>query len=349
MSNKIKILFVMTSCERVGPVQQTLNIIKNLDQDRFDPILITIYDEKTDSMMADYLPYVSSHYLIKTGKMDILLGRCSALKDYLGRINPDIVHTVGVFPNYAVSKIGTYQQIHTIRNYAYDDFPSKYGILKGTLLTRIYLSAIKKTQKVICCSQSLVGMYRKKLGMKFDFIRNSVDVEQYARETDKGKAMLRQKLGLPEKRFIFVYAGSLLKNVQFILENYAKEFRESDSTYLLLLGNGPNLERLEKKYLGFSQIDFRGNVNNVEEYLRASNAYVSASKSEGMPNSVLEAMASGLPFVLSDIEQHKEILGAGEGAGYLYHQGDGDDLVSKMRTLIAGDHKHMGENTSSGA
>ena len=70
---RIKIVYLMTACKKCGPTQQTLNIIKNLDPEEFVPILITLYDEEADSRMADYLPYVSAHYLVKTGKKSIML------------------------------------------------------------------------------------------------------------------------------------------------------------------------------------------------------------------------------------------------------------------------------------
>ena len=52
---------------------------------------------------------------------------------------------------------------------------------------------------------------------------------------------------------------------------------------------------------------FEGNVNNVPEYLNIADYYISASKAEGLPNSVLEAGCMGLQLILSDIPEHKEI------------------------------------------
>ena len=82
-AKKIRIVYLMTSCKKLGPTQQTLNIIKNLDQNQFEPILITINDEEADSRMADYLPYVTAHYLVKTGKKEIILGQDGALRKKL--------------------------------------------------------------------------------------------------------------------------------------------------------------------------------------------------------------------------------------------------------------------------
>ncbi len=63
-------------------------------------------------------------------------------------------------------------------------------------------------------------------------------------------------------------------------------------------------EKLLKKP---SNIRFLGNVRNIVEYLQISDCFISASLAEGLPNTVLEAMACGLPTILSNIPPHKEL------------------------------------------
>jgi glycosyltransferase involved in cell wall biosynthesis len=57
----------------------------------------------------------------------------------------------------------------------------------------------------------------------------------------------------------------------------------------------------------YSNISLKGKVIDVDEYLEAADCFVSASLSEGLPNSVIEALAWGLPIILSDIPEHREI------------------------------------------
>lgn len=84
-----------------------------------------------------------------------------------------------------------------------------------------------------------------------------------------------------------------------------------------------------------------GNVSNMPDYLRASDYYVSSSKSEGLPNGVLEAMATGLPVLLSDIEQHLEVLEPDSEVGLSYTAGDDDDFVNKMCLLLKNEYSYM--------
>ncbi|WP_088188410.1 glycosyltransferase [Desulfosporosinus sp. FKA] len=341
---RIRIVYLMTSCRRSGPTQVVINIIKNLDSDIFEPILVTLYDEQEDSDMAEFLPYVSEHYLVKTGKKAIMLGQDGALRKKLKMINPDIIHSTGVFPDYAVSQMGEFKQMITLHNYVYEDYLAKFGKIKGTILAKMQLSAMKKTSKTVACSDSLRKIYHEKLKLDLDYIRNGVDVNRYTLPVEGEKKLIRQELALPQEAFIFVYTGQFIerKNVPFLLENYLKQFGNNPNTCLLMLGAGPELDKLRMKYKEYKKITFLGHVSNVNHYLKACDVYVSTSKSEGLPNGVLEAMATGLPVILSDIMQHKEILEVNEESGSLYRQGNGTDFMKKLQNAYANDAKKMG-------
>lgn len=333
---KIKVLFLLPSCKKMGPTQQMLNIITNLDKTRFEPILMTIYPEVTDgtsqlSKFTDIVP----HIYAPTSKTDVMLGRFKKLEKALERVNPDVIHSLGVFPDYAISRIKKYPQILTLRNYVWEDYPAKFGKLQGMILAKLHLYAMQHTAMTVACSESLSNMYRNKLNLCYGFIRNGVDVNQYTRPSNEEKSALRKRFNLPEDAIIFVYSGQVIerKNQRFLLKVFADTFKDK-SVYLLLLGGGVEYEELKTTYGSILNIDFRGNVTNVNEYLKACDVYVSTSKSEGMPNGVLEAMATGLPVVLSDIEQHKEVFEADDRIGFLYKQGDAKYLSEKMRAIL---------------
>ena len=340
---KLKIVFLMTSVKKSGPVQQMLNIIKNLDRNIFEPVLVTMYDEdKKLSQLEMYLPYVK-HYKSLTSKVDVMIGRVGNLRKTLEMIRPDVIHSLGVFPDYAVSRMKLFPQIITLRNYVWDDYPTKFGNIRGIILAKIHLYAMKHSSKTVTCSESLSNMYLKNLGLNFDFIRNGVDIDLYRKPLIGEKEQIRKELNLPEKSFIFVYSGQIIdrKNQKFLLEVFSETFKHDD-VYLLILGDGADYETLYDKYGKYKNIDFRGNVNNVNYFLKACDVYVSTSRSEGMPNGVLEAMATGMPVILSDIEQHKEIFEADDGIGYIYSQGDKEELADKMKKILMEDYCAMG-------
>jgi len=89
--------------------------------------------------------------------------------------------------------------------------------------------------------------------------------------------------------------------------------------YLDILGEGEDRSRLEAviaRNNAESYIVLHGRQANVETYLQQSDIYVSASKTEGLPLSILEAMACGLPIVATDAGGTRDIVHNGEN-GYL--------------------------------
>lgn len=332
----MKVLFIVTACKKRGPIQQTLNIIKNLNRNEFEPFLLTLYQEDEDSLLKSYLPYVT-HYYVPTGKLDIITGRDNNLRKKIEEISPDIIHSLGVFPDYAVSRINKWKQIITLRNFVYDDYPAKFGMIRGNILAKLHLYAMKHTNKTVTCSESLARIYKEKLGLRYDYVRNGVDIEEYKAPSQEEKLAIKKGIGLPEEAFIFVYTGQMIerKNVGFLLEVFCNSFKGNDNVRLLMIGGGALLEGYKSQYGSMSNIDFRGSVNNVNYYLKACDAYVSTSKSEGLPNGVLEAMATGLPVVLSDIEQHLEIYNVDHQIGYVYNQGNADELGKRLNDIKA--------------
>lgn len=330
----IRVVFLVTACKKRGPIQQTLNIIRNLDRNVFEPYLVTLYPEPDEgSQLKKYLPFVK-HFFVPTGKLALVSGRDKELRKVLEDIKPDVVHSLGVFPDFAVSKIKKWKQIVTLRNFVYDDYPAKFGKIRGNILARLHLYAMKHTCKTVTCSESLAKIYKERLGLNYDFIRNGVDIEEYVAPTASEKIEIRKELGLPANAFIFVYTGQMIerKNVRFLLDVFINHFK-SDDVVLLMLGGGALLEGYQTKYGSVSNIDFRGSVSNVSHYLKACDAYVSTSKSEGLPNGVLEAMAAGLPVVLSDIEQHLEIYDVDHQIGYVYHQDNADEFAQQLLAI----------------
>lgn len=347
--DKIRILYVVTSCKKTGPIQQTLNIIKNLDIDVFEPILLTLYDEEKDgsSQLGEYLKYVD-HFFIRISKLDILLGKKRYFKKMVDRIGPDIIHSLGVFPDYAVAKYLRYPHMITLRNYIWDDYPMLYGRIAGGILARLHIYAMDHTSKTVTCSESLSKIYGKKLGRDFQFIRNGVDINAIRDFPESERIKIRNEFGISASSIVLVYSGQFIerKNQEFLIRAFEDSLKQSDIK-LLFLGDGPDYDRIKNKYVTNENIIFKGNVSDIGRYLKACDIYVSVSKSEGMPNGVLEAMAAGLPVLLSDITQHKEIMKADSGIGFLYRKDDLMDLSKKLKKIIDCNFAEMGRHSYS--
>lgn len=341
---KHNIVYLMTSCKKCGPTQQTLNIIKHLDKKKYNPILITLYDEEPDSKINEYYDFITEHYFVKMNKREILGQKYGKILEVLGKVKPDIIHSVGVFPNYLVSKINLYPHIFTLRNYMYDDYPKKFGKFKGTILSRLQLKAVKNAV-VVTCSESLQRMYQEKLKLKFKCIQNGVDLIKFYRLSDEERRDLRNNMGYKHTDFIYIFSGQFIerKNIPFLLEGFKKVANKDDK--LILLGNGPEYDDLREKYSN-KNIKFYGSVDEMNTYLNLGDVYVSTSKSEGLPNGVLEAMSVGLPVILSDIEQHQEILFDDNCGGYLFKRDDMQSFITALMQIKSCDIVDLGKQAS---
>lgn len=335
-NKKINIAFLVTACKKSGPIEQMLSIFTYMDRDIFNPILVTLYDEPIDgtSQLQRYLDIGVNHVQVPLGKKDILLGNTKELKKKLDELNVDIVHALGVFPDFALSRMKYPGHVTTLRNYVYEDYPVKFGKILGTIMAKMHLYAMKRTNQTWTCSSSLAKKYKQELNLEFPYIQNGVNVSNFTRPIVKQKEEMRKKLELPIDKRIYVYAGQFVarKDQKFLLELFTEE-KMLKNHILLLLGDGADFLTLKEKYKNVNNIIMPGSVNNVNEYLQASDVYIASSKSEGLPNGVLEAMAVGLPVILSDIEQHKEVYEANQNIGVLYQIGNKKDCLHKILSL----------------
>lgn len=341
---KYTVTYVFTSCKRCGPIQVMYNLIKNIDRNQFNIVLITIYDEvEGESELEKFISFGVKHYRVPLSKIDIILNNTKKLKNLLIELNPSIIHSMGVFPDYAVSRMQFNCQVITLHNYMHEDFYAKFGLIQGFILETMQMSAVKRATKVWTCSKSLSQIYEKNNRMHFDYIRNGVDVKKYSRiKNDFEKIDLRKRLNLYLDKIIFIYTGQFIerKDQEFLLELFTQK-SELKNYVLLLLGDGIKLDYLKEKFGQYNNIVFTGNVKNVADYLKASDFYISSSHSEGLPVSVLEGMSAGLPVILSNIIQHIEIIEIDSNMGVVFELGDKSDCEKKIIEIIKKDRREM--------
>lgn len=175
-------------------------------------------------------------------------------------------------------------------------------------------------------------------------IPNGIDVNRFRPVSPEAKTALRRKLGLPDGR-LFVYTGKLNrgKGLEFLVRVWKEWALRHPGCSLLLVGSGAmqflSCERELREFVARNgmqgEVVFAGSVSNVEEYLQASDAFVFASESEAHPLALLEALATGLPALASDIGGCRAIMTDGR-EGRLVPPGDAAAWQAGLDTL-AGD------------
>lgn len=144
-----------------------------------------------------------------------------------------------------------------------------------------------------------------------------VDGTRHHAISKEDKTVLRKELNINEENFICLCTGELNKNKnQKSLIQLVPELRKRIPNFqLLLAGNGPLKEELEMEVekLGVQDcVKLLGYQPAIELYVRASDVVLSASKREGLPFNVLEAMLAKCPVVVSVNRGHKELISNGQ-------------------------------------
>ncbi len=143
-------------------------------------------------------------------------------------------------------------------------------------------------------------------------LENSVDYERFA-EVAILKEDAKQMLDLPKDAFVYGTVGRLAptKGLSYLIEAFAKVKQQMPSAQLIVVGEGRLRNELEQQAAGTScadSIHFLGHRKNIPELLRAMDVFVLSSIAEGMPKTILEAMAAGIPCISTNVGGIPEIV-----------------------------------------
>ena len=180
----------------------------------------------------------------------------------------------------------------------------------GGMVKKIYEEVMRTL--ILTCSTDLVGcgvkagqrlFGEKEFAKRGNLILNGIDVAAFAYDENKRTA-IRTQLGAGD-RFIIGHSGHLaaVKNQSFLLDLMPLVLEKKPDALLLLLGEGEDRPMLEQKIRDMNlqeHVVMTGNVTNVADYLSAMDVFVFPSIFEGLPLSILEVQANGLPCVISD-------------------------------------------------
>ena len=153
--------------------------------------------------------------------------------------------------------------------------------------------------------------------------------------TETPISMIRRELD-SEGKFVMTFVGELSdrKNQRMLITALPTVKAAIPNATLWFIGDGDKGEELEQlsRSLGVADsVVFAGRRSNPCDFIRASDLYVSASKIEGMPFNIIEALGTGKTVLCSDIKGHRDLIKNGE-SGFLYPV---DDAAAFAKAVIA--------------
>ena len=167
------------------------------------------------------------------------------------------------------------------------------------------------------------------------FIPNGVDTETFAPLTNSQKVPLRAQLLLPADGPLVVYLGRLTfeKRVDHLIRIWPTIRATFPQAQLLVIGTGPEEAALRAQSMSVPGVKFTGEVIDALSYLQAADLFVLPSATEGLSNSLLEALSTGLPVIATAVGGTPDVIAHGEN-GYLIPPDDLPALKTGLANLL---------------
>lgn len=159
------------------------------------------------------------------------------------------------------------------------------------------------THLFMCGEESGKWLYGEKNKSRFIMLNNAIDAAVYSFDASKREEM-RHQLSLTGELVIgHVGRFNPQKNHAFLLDIFAALLKKEPNAALLLVGGGADMPKIQAKAreLGIAEhVRFLGVRSDVADLMQAMDVFVFPSLYEGLPVTMVEAQASGLPCIISD-------------------------------------------------
>lgn len=333
--HRLRVLHVIDRMSVGGTEIGILKVIQGLGSECFEHRICTIrgYDENF-SRCRGFQGQVYRAGLLNSG-FQFLLGRLvRIMRDF----RPDIVHSrnwgaIEAMPAARMSAVPA--AIHSEHGYEVD-------MLKGLPTRRRVLRrlAYACADVVFTVSHELQSYHARQTWLPEERIRvlpNGVDTSSFVRRPVEGEETRRQ-LGFADGSPVIGAVGRLvqIKDHMTLLRAAELLIGRGMPVHVLVVGSGPELARLEE-FVATSprlsgRVAFAGAVSDVAASLNAMDIFVLPSLSEGMSNTLMEAMASSLPVVATRVGGNPELIKE-EHSGWLFEPGDALALSAILERL----------------
>lgn len=215
------------------------------------------------------------------------------------------------------------------------------GSLKGRylFLGNMMTYILRKTDSFIAISQEIAdglendGIHPEKIKK----ITNFVDTIRFHPVSSEEKHRLKNTLSMDEN-IVINFTGRIVerKGIDVLINAFARSKELLTRCILVVIGSGPDEGRMKNLVLKIgidNNVRFLGHRSKVARHYQASDIFVFPSYAEGMPNSLLEAMACGLPVIASRIGGVVDVVEDGK-SGILFEPGNVHELASAMSKLL---------------
>ena len=350
MKKKIKILFVIDGLDTGGAEKLLVNTLYELDKEIFSPTVFLkefngTYNKEVRSMgiplfelhstkFCDFVAIIKLIRYINNEKIDIVHTNLFG-SDIIGRIAGKLANVPLIF--------STYLNVYSWK---------KSRNLKIRIKTWIdKVTAKYFCDKLIAVSEDVRDFHIETLKLnknKFSVLVPGINLNEFQLTDNFSLNKKKLELGIDINSFVVVVVGVLSeqKGHKYLIEAAPSVLIKYPDTRFLIIGPGPLRQELEQmtKNKGVSnEFIFTGFSENLVDLLAISNVFISCSLWEGLPQTVIEAMAMNKPVIATKVGGLPELIQDGK-SGILIPPSDPSAIVDSIISIR--ENKKIAQNLS---
>jgi glycosyltransferase involved in cell wall biosynthesis len=345
---KIRVLQLIDTFNVGGAEKVALALATKTDRNRFEVVPCAVFrsgplEEEMKSAGILYRILSMPRRSVLTGPLFFsdLCRMVAAVRRVIRELEIDIVHThltnstlIATLATSGKSRIPLCATVHSI---IFDNQRSRLS--PRTWVMRAGLKAtFWRANRIIAVSEKVaqaVQSYTDVASDRLVTITNGVDADRF--DCRESRKELRRKLNLPTDRPVVVSVGRLTrpKGYPHLLAALSL-IPPGERPLALIVGDGPDLKDLRCLAAALKldeDVQFLGTRSDIPALLSAADVFVLASLWEGLPLALLEAMAAGLPSVVTAVGENPAVIQDGR-CGFLVPPGDEAALAYALNHLL---------------
>lgn len=329
MSAPLRVAQVSGNLETGGMQMLVMEIMRNLDRSRFEPVLISL--RNPNHFAEEIAARGWKHLRVDVSRRP----RHAQLRNFASVLREeriDLIHSHADHANIASRAAGAMAGTRAILAH----FHNTYEHRMSDRFRRVENRLAHLCDGIVCCGQGVEEFYRGHFqpgGTPVRTVVNGFNLQPF-RETACRREELRRQLGFKEDEFVILHTARFEphKHPALLLDALKIAAPRLGKWRCVYLGEGSLhasvRQRAAAEFPG-APIEFKGWSREVAEHLAASDVFVLCSRNEGLSLSIVEALACGLPVAASNIIGPREVI-RNEGEGVLFSPGDAQSLAEAI-------------------
>lgn len=309
----MKILQILDTLSVGGAQKLMIPFVRQAQKEGIDLTIVSLREKHNGMALAEPLRALGAKVHLFPAPKIFTLSRLLELTRFVRKGKYSVIHTHMTSANLlggVIGKLTGTPVISSLHSTAVDPR------LAHSLRDSLEILMLRLADSVIGVGQSVVDAYQPKLGREVICLPNAVS--ENSGLSMPARDALRTQIGLDTAQPTLITVGRLShdKAVDDLLRAFSLIYQKKTDAALLVVGDGVErsaLEALAKDLQLDERVFWLGMREDVPQLLAASDIYISASRREGLPLSILEAMMASLPLVVTDVGEVSTLVAGDAG------------------------------------